>query len=108
MAQNFRNNLQRNVGTSPVTLITGGDYDAVIGIRICNTTTSAVLASCQIVNGGNDHFLAKNVSVPPNSAIELIQGGAKIVLQNNDTLKAQSDTASSLDIVTSFIDSIST
>jgi hypothetical protein len=108
MAQDFRNNLQRNVGTSPVTLVTGGDYDAVIGIRICNTTTSAVLASCQIVNGGNDHFLAKNVSVPPNSAIELIQGGAKIVLQNNDTLKAQSDTASSLDIVTSFIDSIST
>ena len=86
----------------------GGNYDAVIGIRICNTTTSAVLASCQIVNGGNDHFLAKNVSVPPNSAIELIQGGAKIVLESGDTLKAQSDTASSLDIVTSFIDSIST
>ena len=44
----------------------------------------------------------------PNSAIELIQGGAKIVLESGDTLKAQSDTASSLDIVTSFIDSIST
>ena len=108
MAQDFRNNLQRNVGTSPVLLVTGGDYDAVIGIRICNTTTSTVLASCQIVNGGNDHFIAKNVSVPPNSAIELIQGGAKIVLENNDLLKAKSNTASSLDIVTSFIDSIST
>ena len=59
MAQNFRNNLQRNVGTAPVTLVTGGDYDAVIGIRICNTTASSVLASCQIVNGGNDHFHCK-------------------------------------------------
>ena len=59
MAQDFRNNLQRNVGTSPVTLITAGDFDAVIGIRICNVTTSTVLASCQIVNGGNDHFIAK-------------------------------------------------
>ena len=108
MAQNFRNNLQRNVGTTPVILVTGGDFDAVIGIRICNTSASTVLASCQIVNGGNDHFLAKNVSVPPNSAIELIQGGAKIVLKNNDVLKAQSNTASSLDIVTSFIDQIST
>ena len=90
-----------------VTLITAGDFDAVIGIRICNTSASTVLASCQIVNGGNDHFIAKNVSVPPNSAIELIQGGAKIVLENGDVLKAQSDTASSLDIVTSFIDTIS-
>ena len=86
MAQNFRNNLQRNVGTSPVTLVTGGDFDAVIGIRICNTTASTVLASCQIVNGGNDHFIAKEVSIPPNSAIELIHGGAIIVLAYGDVL----------------------
>ena len=108
MAQNFRNDLQRNVGTSEVTLITGGDFDAVIGIRCCNVVTSTILVDVFIENSSNDHFLAKNVSVPPNSAIELIQGGAKIVLQNNDILKAKSDTASSLDIVTSFIDSIST
>ena len=107
MAQNFRNNLQRNVGTSEVTLVTGGDYDAVIGIRCCNVVTSTILVDVFIENSSNDHFLAKNVSVPPNSAIELIQGGAKIVLKNGDVLKAKSDTASSLDIVTSFIDDIS-
>ena len=108
MAQDFRNNLQRNVGTSEVTLVTGGDYDAVIGIRCCNVVTSTILVDVFIENSSNDHFLAKNVSVPPNSAIELIQGGAKIVLENGDVLKAKSDTATSLDIVTSFIDSIST
>ena len=108
MAQDFRNNLQRNVGTSEVTLVTGGDYDAVIGIRCCNVVTSTILVDVFIESGGNDHFIAKNVSVPPNSAIELIQGGAKIVLKNGDVLKAKSNTASSLDIVTSFIDSIST
>ena len=108
MAQDFRNNLQRNVGTSEVTLVTGGDYDAVIGIRCCNVTTSTIEVDVFIENGGNDHFIAKGVVVPPNSAIELIQGGAKIVLENGDVLKAKSNTASSLDIVTSFIDSIST
>ena len=107
MAQNFRNDLQRNVGTSEVTLITGGDFDAVIGIRCCNVVTSTILVDVFIENSSNDHFLAKNVSVPPNSAIELIQGGAKIVLENGDVLKANSNTASSLDIVTSFIDDIS-
>ena len=107
MAQDFRNNLQRNVGTSEVTLVTGGDYDAGIGIRCCNVVTSTILVDVFIENSSNDHFLAKNVSVPPNSAIELIQGGAKIVLKNGDVLKAKSDTASSLDIVTSFIDDIS-
>ena len=108
MAQDFRNNLQRNVGTSEVTLVTGGDYDAVIGIRCCNVLTSTIEVDVFIENGGNDHFIAKGVVVPPNSAIELIQGGAKIVLENGDVLKAKSDTATSLDVVTSFIDSIST
>ena len=108
MAQDFRNNLQRNVGTSEVTLVTGGDYDAVIGIRCCNVLTSTIEVDVFIDNSGNDHFIAKGVVVPPNSAIELIQGGAKIVLENGDVLKAKSDTATSLDIVTSFIDSIST
>ena len=107
MAQDFRNNLQRNVGTSEVTLVTGGDYDAVIGIRCCNVTTSTIEVDVFIENSSNDHIIAKGVVVPPNSAIELIQGGAKIVLKNGDVLKAKSDTASSLDIVTSFVDDIS-
>jgi hypothetical protein len=80
MAQDFRNDLQSAVGTSEVTLVTGGNYDAVIGIRLCNILTST---------------------------IELIQGGAKIVLKSGDVLKAVSNTASSVDIVTSYIDQIS-
>ena len=108
MAQDFRNVLVRQIGTADTTLLAGGDYDAVIGIRCCNVVTSTILVDVFIENGGNEHFIAKNVSVPPNSAIELIQGGAKIVLENGDVLKAKSNTATSLDIVTSFIDSIST
>ena len=108
MAQDFRNVLVRTIGTADTTLLAGGNYDAVIGIRCCNTTTSTIEVDVFIDNSGNDHFIAKGVVVPPNSAIELIQGGAKIVLENNDLLKAKSNTASSLDIVTSFIDSIST
>ena len=107
MAQDFRNVLVRTIGTSDTTLLAGGNYDAVIGIRCCNILTSTIAVDVKIAKGGDDYFLAKGVSIPPNSAIELIQGGAKIVLENNDILKAKSNTASSLDIVTSFIDDIS-
>ena len=106
MAQDFRNDLQSAVGTSPVNLIVAGDYDAVIGIRICNIVTSTVEVDVYIVNSGNK-YLAKDVVIPPNSAIELIQGGSKIVLKNGDVLKAVSNTASSVDIVTSYINQIS-
>ena len=87
-------------------MVIGVCYDAVIGIRICNIVTSTVEVDVYITNSGNKH-IAKGVVVPPNSAIELIQGGAKIVLENGDTLSAVSNTASSVDIVTSFIDTIS-
>jgi len=106
MAQNFRNDLESAVGTSEVTLVTGSDFDAVIGIRLCNILTTTIEVDVYIVNSGNK-YLAKDVVIPPNSAIELIQGGAKIVLKNGDVLKAESNTASSVDIVTSFINQIS-
>ena len=106
MAQNFRNDLESAVGTSEATLVTGSDFDAVIGIRLCNILTSTIEVDVYIVNSGNK-YLAKGVVIPPNSAIELIQGGSKIVLKSGDVLKAESNTASSVDIVTSFINQIS-
>ena len=45
MAQDFRNDLQRNIGTVDQTLITAGNFDAVIGIRCCNVTTSTIKVS---------------------------------------------------------------
>ena len=107
MAQNFRNDLQSAVGTGEATIVTGANYDAVIGIRCCNILTSTIEVDVYIVNSGNK-YLAKGVVIPPNSAIELIQGGAKIVLKSGDVLKAESNTASSCDIVTSYISQIST
>ena len=107
MAQNFRNNLQSAVGTVAQTLVTGADYDAVIGIRCCNILTSTIEVDVYITNTATNYYLAKGVVIPPNSAIELIQGGAKVVLKSGDVLYAKSNTASSLDTVTSYIDTIS-
>jgi len=107
MAQDFRNSLKREIGTSDIELLAAGNYDAVIGIRCCNILTSSILVDVKIAKGGADYFLAKGVSIPPNSAIELIQGGAKIVLASTDTLEAVSDTATSLDVCVSYIDTIS-
>ena len=107
MAQDFRNTLAREIGTGDTTILTAGNYDAVIGIRCCNIVATSILVDVYIKNGGTDYYLAKDVSIPPNSAIELIQGGAKIVCKNGDVLYAVSDTASSLDTVTSYIDTIS-
>ena len=108
MAQDFERYIQRNVGTSAATVHTSNSDDAIISIRCANTTTSTINVDVFINDGSNDYFLIKNAPIVPGGSLELIDGGSKIVMQNNDILKAKSDTASSLDVWASFVDAIST
>ena len=106
MAQNFRRYIARNVGTSAVTLVTATTYNTVIGIKIANTTASTqALVDVYITTGGNNYYLGKTIPVPAGSSLELIEG--KVVIQSGDVLKIVSDTATSLDVWVSTVDSIS-
>ena len=60
-----------------------------------------------IENNSNTTELIVNAPIPAGSSLELIDGGAKIILKSGDKLKAKSDTASSLKAIVSFIDAIS-
>ena len=41
-------------------------------------------------------------------SLELIDSGSKIVIQTGDVVKAYADTASAVDVLVSYVDSIST
>ena len=108
MAQDFERAFARNVGTSAVSLVTSNSDDALIGIRVTNVLAATIQVDVYISSGGNDYHLAKNLSIPQGSGYELIQDGSKVNILNGDVLKIKSDTASSADVLVSFIDSIST
>jgi hypothetical protein len=108
MAQNFRRYINRNIGTSASTIFTADSYDTIVGVNISNTTASAVNASVYITNSTLDYYLIKNAPIPAGSALQVIDGGAKIIVQSGDALKIVSDTATSLDTVVSTVDDIST
>ena len=46
--------------------------------------------------------------IPTGSSLQVLDGGAKFVMQNGDRLFVQSDTASSIDVYVSIVDDIST
>jgi len=109
MAQDFERHIDRNTGTSPVTVFTSNSDDAVVGIRCCNIhATSSINVDVYIVNGGNNYYLAKTAPIPVGSALELIDGGSKVIMQSGDALTVVSSVATSLDTVVSRIDAIST
>ena len=108
MAQNFRRYTSNDVGTGAATLFTADSYDTVVGISVANVTASAVTASVYINDSSNDIYLVKDVTIPAGSALQVLDGGAKFVVQSGDALKVVSDTASSLDVWVSTVDAIST
>jgi|TARA_R110001599_G_scaffold105321_1_gene266413 hypothetical protein len=107
MAQDFERNIARNVGTSAVTLRTANSDDALIGINIANVTTTQILMDVFINDGSNDYYIIKDAPIPVGSTLQVLDGGAKVVMQASDVLKVQSDTASSADVWVSVVDTIS-
>ena len=107
MAQNFRRYTSNDVGTGAATLFTADSYDTVVGISVANITASAVVASVYINDGTNDIYLVKDAPIPSGSSLQVLDGGAKFVVENNDALKVISDTPSSLDVWVSTVDAIS-
>ena len=108
MAQNFRRYTSNNVGTSAATIFTANSYDTIVGLSVSNVATSQIVVSVYINDGSNDIYLVKDAPVPVGSALQVLDGGAKVVVQANDVLKVKSDTASSLDVWVSAVDAIST
>ena len=110
MAQNFGIYTENNVGTAPATLVTADTYDAIVGISLANVHTSAINVDCYINDGTNDIYLVKDAPIPVGGALQILDGGAKVVLDGttSDALKVVSDTASSLDAWVSAVDAIST
>ena len=107
MAQNFRRFTSNDVGVSAATLFTANSYDTVVGISVANVTASAVTASVYINDGTNDIYLVKDAPIPSGSALQVLDGGAKVVVQSGDALKVISSAASSLDVWISTVDDIS-
>ena len=108
MAQNFRRYTSNDVGVSAATLFTADSYDTIVGISLANVTASAINVSVYINDGANDIYLVKDAPIPQGSQLQVLDGGAKYVVQTGDALKVVSDTASSVDVWVSTVDAIST
>jgi hypothetical protein len=69
------------VGTSAVTSFTADSFDTVVGISVANITASAVTASVYINDGTDDIYLIKDAPIPAGSSLQVLDGGAKFVVE---------------------------
>lgn len=115
MAQDFIRYMLQGVGVTPADIPDGTNFnsiDALVGIHMTNTSDNAITVDAYIQHTINsvavNHYLIKGAPIAAGGALQLLDGGAKIVVQTGDRLWVKSDTAASLDVWVSAVDAIST
>ena len=97
------------VTDSETAIRTGNSNDAIVGLRLANILTTAITMDVYIdlAGAGTNFYICKNLSIPPASSVELIQGGAKIVIQNTDVVYGLCGTSNGCHVWISVVDAIS-
>lgn len=108
MANVFSRKISRNVGTSFTSVgsytVGGGVTTTVIGLSVCNTTTSPITVDVTVYDGTNDAYLVKGAAVPVGNAFIPIGGDEKVVLIAGDSVRVKSSAATSVDAVMSILE----
>jgi hypothetical protein len=103
MFTQFVNYIQKNVGTTAVTLVTcpASNQLVVNQLSCANITNFSVTCSVTVTRSGVSVFIVNSATVPANGSLICAGDDQKIVLMAGDILQVQSSAASSIDAVVS-------
>jgi len=107
MATFFKNKVVKEIGTVQVPIYEVGPSTraTVIGLSLANLTSSVVSANVLIADDTSvTGYYLKDVLIPPNSTLKVLNGGEKIILAATNILYVQADIDGSLDCVMSFVE----
>jgi len=107
MANSFKIKTDTAVGTSPATIYTcpASTQTTIIGLSISNIVASQITVDVQLENNDGDNiYLVKAASVPVGSALVVVGGDQKVVMEESDVLKVTTNTASSGDVALSILE----
>ena len=81
----------------------------LIGMTIANITSGVISVSVKLVNGSDETWVVKAAPIPTGGSLITCGGDQKICLFHNgttgDQIKVQSNTANSMHIVLSYLES---
>lgn len=103
---NITNKVIKNLGKAEQTLITttSNQKGACVGLSLANLTQSTVRASVFVTDADDiKGYYIKEVAVPPNSSLRVINGGEKLLLAPENSVSVLCDTNNGLDVVFSLV-----
>ena len=79
--------------------VTSDEVLKCVSLYLANKTTSTANVTIEFVaSSGGAYALAYQIDIPPDSTLQFVTKDAPIYLQNGETLRATSGTASAIDL----------
>ncbi len=110
MANSFKNRTLRGVGTTATALgaaVAANTETTLIGMTIANTTSGVINVTVTLTdNAGTPNVtnLVKDAPIPTGGSLVVLGGDQKVCLMTGDIIKVKSNTASSADVIMSFLE----
>ena len=83
----------------------GSTETTVIGMTVANLTAGQITVDVKLeTNDADNVFMVKDAPVPVGSALVVVGGDQKVVMEASDVIKVQSDTANSADTILSILE----
>ena len=107
MANTFKNRTLRAVGTSPVdvgAVVAASTQTTLIGMTLANVTSGVISVTATLHDGSNTTHIIKDGPIPTGGSLVILGGDQKVVLMTGDKVIVTSNTASSCDVIMSFLE----
>tara|TARA_R100001086_G_C11773933_1_gene241657 strand:+ start:347 stop:676 length:330 start_codon:yes stop_codon:yes gene_type:complete len=107
MANTFKIKTDTGVGTGAATIYTcpSATQTTIIGLSVANIVASQITVDVQLENNDGDNiYLVKAAPIPVGSALVVVGGDQKVVMEASDVLKVTTNTASSGDVALSILE----
>jgi hypothetical protein len=105
----FKSIAETGVGTTKTTIATvpSAKSFTILGLSCANVESNEVAATVYLFKDATstEASLGNGLPVPPSSTLLVVSEGQKIIAEAGDEIRVESDTAASLDVVMSFLES---
>lgn len=109
MATTFKNKVVANVGTAREEVLATNDNArvTVVGFSLANLTEGVVLVDIELQDEASvTGYYAKEMIIPPNTSLRVLNGGEKLILTPNNNLYVKANVDNSIDCILSTVEII--
>ena len=107
MANTFKNRTLRGVGATPIdvgAVVAASTQTTLIGMTLANVTSGVISVTATLNDGSTTTHIVKDAPIPTGGSLVLLGGDQKVVLMTGDKIIVTSNTASSVDVIMSFLE----